>query len=291
MTRPALSATRALEFLDLMAASPKQSFTLSELARMTGIAVASCHGILNALVKHGHLSRHPEHKTYHLAPALFAIGQTVREHDPLLAGACVAAEMLANETGLEVLLTARAGAEIIALKRVARGPLPRISMRVGERAPLHPPVGVMFMAWAPQGDVEDWLGRVGDAERHAEADSHNLALLRKRGFLVVLRSQPQERMQSELAAAGRPSAIGRPQFEALMEALYGGTYQPPEIEPDALYPVSVISAPLFDAFGQVVYSLTLGGFDEAVTGERIRDLAWRLVAVCSDVMRESGIRR
>src|SRR5689334_18817876 len=70
MARPALSATRGIEILDLLAAFPTQAFTLSEIARASGINVSSCHSVLNALLVRGYLSHGASPKTYVLGPAL-----------------------------------------------------------------------------------------------------------------------------------------------------------------------------------------------------------------------------
>src|SRR5579864_5974074 len=124
-----------------MAAASTQSFTLSELAKHTGMNTSSCHSILNVLVSRGYLSRHPIQKTYRLAPALAAIGAAVRVANPMIEIATLAAKELARQTGHEVLLTARAGPQTIKLERIANSDLARVTMRIGQRSPLQPPIG------------------------------------------------------------------------------------------------------------------------------------------------------
>jgi DNA-binding IclR family transcriptional regulator len=83
MVRPALSAARGLDVIDLLCASPARSFTLSEIARGTGVNVSSCHSVLNVLVERGYLLRDPQLKTYTLGPLLFAAGQAALASQPL----------------------------------------------------------------------------------------------------------------------------------------------------------------------------------------------------------------
>jgi DNA-binding IclR family transcriptional regulator len=82
MARGGLSAKRATEIIDVLAARGTTAFSLSELAREPGINVASCHAILQGLTESGHLSRHPKHKTYSLGPALVAIGHVALGNCP-----------------------------------------------------------------------------------------------------------------------------------------------------------------------------------------------------------------
>src|SRR5437870_5662390 len=109
MARGGLSATRALEIIDYLASRGTTAFSLSELARELEINVASCHAILGALTRSGHLSRHPWHKTYTLGPALVAIGHVALRNHDLIARAEAAAAELSRDEGVEVLLSMRAG--------------------------------------------------------------------------------------------------------------------------------------------------------------------------------------
>ena len=49
MSRPALSATRSIEIIELLATFPERQFNLSDIVKATGINIASTHAILNTL--------------------------------------------------------------------------------------------------------------------------------------------------------------------------------------------------------------------------------------------------
>lgn len=292
MARPALSAARALEIIDLMAASPKLAFTLSELVKLTDTNIASIHAILGVLVEHGHLVRHPLHKTYRLAPALFAIGESVAQHDPLLGSARLAVEALWTDTGLDVLLMGRAGGDIIGLARKASNRPARIAMGVGERVPLRPPLGRVFCAWLNKAEVEAWIrrGRYDPGDGREEIDRRGLALIRERGYLVALKSPQQQALESAFAGVGRHTALGRDRVDALMAGLYAGGLQPDSIEPGEVYDVVAITAPIFDAYGKSNLALSLSGFRDGMAGAEIERLATLLVDACARVMQENDIR-
>ncbi|WP_181008305.1 IclR family transcriptional regulator [Sphingomonas montanisoli] len=294
MARPALSAARALEIIDLMAASPKQAFTMSELVQQTGTNIASMHAILAVLVQHGHLTRHPTHKTYRLAPALFAIGEAMAQHDPLLTSSRAAAGGLAEATGQEVVLTGRAGEDIICLARFASSRTPQFSMRVGERVPLRPPLGGTFCAWMSEEEIDQWLARRGPGDSSPELDVQDrasLQIVRDRGYIVVAKSPPQQALGTAFALAGRESALEPRQVDALIADLYGGgSYQIHDIVPELSYDLSAISAPIFDAHGQAIYALSLGGHRTAITGAEVENLARQVTDACAAVMRENDVR-
>ena len=55
MPRPALSADRALQVIDVLVAHPTQRFTLTELSRRTSINPASAHALLAVMLRAGYV--------------------------------------------------------------------------------------------------------------------------------------------------------------------------------------------------------------------------------------------
>jgi DNA-binding IclR family transcriptional regulator len=288
MTRPALSALRAIEIIDFMSQAPSQAFTLTELVRHTGTNVASLHAILNVLMRRGYLVRHPVHKTYRLSPALAAIGEVVAANEPVLAHARAAAEVLAKRTGLEATVLVRTGEDVICLSRSAGSAALRTSMRVGQRVTLRPPLGATYYAWAEAEDIDAWIGRGDGAEPDLARAA--LAMVRERGFLVTVRSPAQGEAWRTLSAkaAGSKAKAERDVTRALKE-LERALYQPRTIEPAATYDVDFITAPIFDHTHQANYSMTLNGFPGALTGDEIFHFAGLLTETCGDVMRDTGV--
>lgn len=291
MSRPALSALRALEIIDLMAGLPAQAFTLSEIVKLTGTNVASCHAILNVLVSRGYLLRHPVHKAYRLAPSIVAIGEAAAAHDRLLTSAREGAASIAAATGLETTLSARAGEDIIGVARFGRSPVDRPSLRVGQRVPMRPPFGALFLAWAPSDEVERWIAPDGEATPDAVRAAHEaaLALVRQRGFLVTLDSPAHTVFTHEIGGTSSIEAGQASRLSSLLAALDNGLYQPGTIAPRRAYPAKVICAPIFDAQGQVLYALNLNFPPGEVRGAALLDLAAQLLNVCASAMQASSI--
>ena len=279
MSRAALSAQRALTIIDLMAAQPEERFTLTDIVRMSGTNAASCHAILHVLMERGYLLRDPERKTYRLAPAIVAIGEAAAAHDPLLERAKRAARSQAEETGHEVLLTARAGWEIIAVAHFPGADGAPASLRVGQRAPLKAPLGGLFVAWDETGDLEQWCAPEAEPTPPSLADAHRAALsiLRERGFLLSLRTAEHgafSRLLDEEEAVS-------PRLAMLLRAMDNGLYQPTDIVLDESYRVRTLSAPIFDRYGRVLYNVGIAYPDEPTEGRSIIERAARLVEACT----------
>jgi len=290
LARPALSASRAIDVLDFFAAFPGRNFTMSEIMRATEINIASCHAILSALVERGYLERH--HRSYRLGRALIAVGRAAHDTNPLVARAQDAARELRDSLGVAVLLSTLAGNEILALTSLPdpAGRNPRL--RVGQRVPLVPPNGAHFVAWAAEDEIDAWIARSNTDEAEEIAGWRKaLALTRRRGFQVTLRSEQTPEFSSLMAKMAQGAQALEYRAEAKTIADHGWTLdQPGEIEPSAEYEVVLIAAPIFDHDGQAILSLGLGGFDGAVAGARITEMAEELVVACLRVMRaERGV--
>src|SRR6516225_4021485 len=75
------------------------------------------------------------------------------------------------------------------------------SMRVGQRMPLVPPVGSSFLAWSSETAIEAWITRMappGDS-KFVEDWRQDLALIRKRGYQVTLRTPNSANIASIMA--------------------------------------------------------------------------------------------
>jgi DNA-binding IclR family transcriptional regulator len=290
VARPALSASRSLDVIDFLAAFPGRGFTLSEIAKAADINVASCHAVLAALTERGYLSRSNNQRTYTLGPALVAVGGAALQSQTLIARAQDAAQELFAETGAPVLLSTLIGDEIVGLVSIAepagRGP----GLRVGERRPLVPPVGASFLAWSPASTIEAWIARSA-APHHdtlAEEWRHSVALTRRRGFQVTLRTREGPEIASLISdmAAGRRATEYKEGVTRLINSLDLHLEQPETIEPGEVYDVVLIAAPIFDQAGEACFNLCFGGFAAKLTGATITAYADRLVRTCVQIMRE-----
>src|SRR5262245_14251775 len=249
MARPALSAARAVAVINYLATNPNESFSLSDLADRLSINVASLHAILATLTERGYVARHPRHRTYTLGPALVAVGAVALEQHPGIEAARVAAKRLDERLGLDVAVTARAGRDLAFVARSGMRHTRGISLYVGDRLQLRPPIGSIFYAWADADTIDDWLTSVPEDERARDHDV--LAAVADRGFSATV----------EVGPAGdgvRPT-------DHLVQ-----------IDPETTYDISSIAAPVFDTHGAVVLTITFVGFPAGLKGSEVLALGAEL---------------
>ena len=283
MARPAPAATRAVQILDLLVTHPAERFNLSELVKRTGMSLGSAHAVLAVLEASGHVARHPTTKAYSLGPALVVAGVVALEHQPgIEAGRRLIVE-LAAELGAEVVLTARTLDEIIVVAR-AGAPTPHgPAIREGERIPLVPPFGAVFLAYARPADVDDWLARTPEGAAGSAARCRDaLALVRARGFAVTAASDAQ-RMLGERAFVLTDDPA-RAELHAdiaeLFAALANEEYSVVRLDEDRRFDVGIVAAPVIGSDGSVIAAISATGFPSGLPtatvfeiGHRVRDCA------------------
>lgn len=287
MRRPALAATRAMDVLNFLAAHPTESFTLTELSEHLNINQASIHAVLAALAEAGTLQRHPVHRTYGLGPAVIALGHAALERHRAIDRARDEMRRLGDELGLELLATVLVGDEMLAVARAGPHQPAPTTLQVGQRVPLVPPLGLVFLAWAEEKTVAAWIARAGLAPEDREAKRYHelLAAVRRRGYSVALRPAaraPLGEVVAGLAQAPRDPVLRR-RLHGWLTELGREDYQLADLEEGRRYDVSLVGAPVFGARGEVVTALWALGFTEplasealAATAERIRDAALRV---------------
>lgn len=267
MSRPALAATRAISVLNFLAAHPAESFTLSDLADRCDINVASTHALLGVLTDAGYLVRHPRQRTYTLGPSVVALGSAALERHSAIDLARDAARDLARQVGLEVAVTAPAGDDIVFLARAGEHQARGIAVHVGQRVPLAPPLGSVFMAWGDHERTAAWLERSTAPERFRAV----LEGVRRRGYSIALEDQARRGLGDALDhLADAPGDAGaRGSVDELVSDLGQGEYTVQDLDGARPYDVSMIAAPVFDGVGEVVLALTLLGFPAGLSAEQI----------------------
>lgn len=283
MARPAPAIDRCIAVLNHLAAHPDDQFTLSELARALDLNKATAHGMLTTLADAGYLTRDPSSKTYGLGPALIAVGNAALASTPAARLSAPHMTALSEEFDLESIASAAIGDEIVILARsgVAR-PL-GINVRPGQRLPLSPPLGTVFVAWSGTEAIDRWLSRVGPGRSRADLDRYRnaLASVRERGYSVALGGEGQQRLIEALREAGHepPDARGGEEY-ALVE-LPGSTR----------YRINHIGAPVFGPNGDVVLGMFLIGFRGQIAAEEVPRYAARLLEAAEAVTLSLGGRR
>ena len=289
MSRPALSASRSIEIIELLAAFPERQFSLSDIVKAAGINIASCHAILNALSDKGYLTRHAKHKTYCLGPSLIAAGLAAQRSQSIVGIAIEAAHKLRDELDTPVLLSTVVGEELLAVKSLPNSTGIEAGMNVGERLPLVPPIGAPFLAWSSQEEIRQWIDRRSTSlspELRATLED-DLRLTRERGYQVHLRPPETRTIGSLMAEMAKSAHIVdyKDELRKLIEEFDTDICHPVSFAPDEDYDVMLITSPIFDADGRAVYNLAIGGFARQLSGRQLLAYADRLSRTCIEIMR------
>lgn len=283
MARPAPAASRAVQILDLLVTHPTERFTLTELVRRTGMSLGSAHATLAVLEGSGHVSRNPTTRAYSLGPALVVAGVVALEHHPAIDAARHVIEPLAEQLGTEVVVSARTVDEIIFIARSGRHSAFRPGVREGERVPLVPPLGAVFLAWSEDREIQQWLERSPDPSPESLARHRSaLELARIRGFTATASSDTQRQLgERTFSLSDSPSNTDlRNDVAELFAVLATEDYPIIDLDAQRRFDVGNIAAPVFGADGEVIAAISASGFPpgldaEAVitTGTKIRDAA------------------
>jgi DNA-binding IclR family transcriptional regulator len=260
LARPAPAAAKALKIIDVLVAHRGEQFTISDLARRTGSSLGSTHAVLAVLEETGYLSRHPTRRTYGLGPTLVTAGMAALEQHPAIRAADERIPELAASLAADVVVTAATPTEIVYVAVGGPGSRYGPGFREGERVPLVPPIGLVFMAWADPNEVAAWLRRATVAP---EPDRVQLALatVRERGYALGLARDGHESLR--------------------------GNYDLASVELDHKYHLGIASAPVFDADARVLVAITASGFSPGLTGRQVIDIGERVRACATLVTKET----
>ena len=279
MARPAPAVDRTVALLEFLAAHPNEAFSLSELARRIDINKATGHAMVTALTEAGYLLRHPVDKTYSLGPALIAIGTAAGARQfEIVDYARSEMDQLSRELRVQCVASAAIGDEIVLLA-CSGDPEPLgLSVPVGQRLPLVPPLGTVFLAWESTDAIDRWLRRLGPRSGNVALAQYReaVATVRRRGYSLGLEpappSGPHRRRELRDAAV---EVVEHPHDEYILL----------ELEKAASYRLSHIAAPVFGADGRVALALTLMGFRHQLSADQVPELADRLRAAALAVTR------
>lgn len=290
MARSSPQTERLISIVDLLAADPHSGRSLAGIARHLGVDKATCLPMLQELVRVGWLVRHPARKDYRLGPALVPVGRAAAGAVDVVDAARPRLAQLADVVDAAVGTVIPSGDELVLAELVqpTSGRRGALGLRHGDRFPLRPPLGAVFVAWSATGGVEGWLDR-----RCADVDDDVrdwyrsvLAIVRQRGFAVE-QDRPE---RPEVGSAGSATELRlsrRLHTESrgrMADRVLVGS-----VEPAADYSAFSVNAPVFDRQGEVALALCVfldppiarGGADLATIGDRVRTAA-------ADVTRSIG---
>ncbi|MFJ9083397.1 IclR family transcriptional regulator [Streptomyces sp. NPDC102384] len=282
MARPAPAAAKALKIIDLLVSHRGEQFTISDIARRTGSSLGSAHAVLAVLEESGYLTRHPARRTYGLGPALVSAGTAALEQHPAIRAAIERIGPLAAELEADVVVSAGTPTEIVSVAVGGTGSRYGPGFREGERVPLVPPLGLVFMAWAPSPEVESWLERAPEA---VDRDRVELALsaVRGRGYALGLAPSVAGASVPGVGQADRGRQRDRDRDTWTWTASFDNDYDLPVVDPEREYDLGMASAPVFDADGRVTVAITASGFSPGLGGTEVVRVA-EAVKACATVV-------
>jgi DNA-binding IclR family transcriptional regulator len=286
MARRAPAVERSIAILNLLAAHPDQRYSLSEMARDLSLNKATLHAILWSLTEAGYLVRDEGSKAYALGPALIALGNSALETFPAAHAAVPEMEALTAELGLDCVASAAIRGEIVILARSgAPGPF-GIDVQPGQRVPLTPPLGTVFVAWSGPEEIDRWLASVGPSVPRGKLERYREGVreVRARGYSIGLARGEYRRLVEALRRADH-EATERPTLEEGVKGLRTDEYALIELDRAESYRLNHIGAPVFGPGGEVTLALFLIGFQDQIPAEQVPKYADRLLEACAKVTR------
>lgn len=278
MARPAPAVRRIAGIMAFLADRPDETFSLSEIARANDLSPATAHAMLMGLAEEGLLLRDPRSKKYSLGPLLVRLGSAAaaRRNDVVT----LAREQLravSTSVGRQATVTRVVGGHILIMATEGDPGPWGMSLQVGQRLPMAPPLGSVFVAWSPKPVIERWLCAVtGAPSREAlERCADALATVRRRGWAVSLNVSEAHRGLSPRMSSGDL----HPGLGELLESSYFLN----EVDDEQAYPLRQVSAPVFDANGEVTVALSITYVGESRTGRDISHDAQVLLAAADGV--------
>ncbi|MEV0714971.1 IclR family transcriptional regulator [Asanoa sp. NPDC050611] len=233
---PSPAVDRALTVLEQLVASDEE-LTLTALAKVTEIPLATCASIVYTLERRGYAVRRVVGRSHFWRPTLRLYGlasQLVRKID-LSSVARAELRALADELGMPVHIGVLDGASVVYVAKAAT------------------PGFIQF---------DTYTGKVSP---------FNLTAL-GRAIAAYLPADDLDRLMPQLAAGRGPRAraTGRRAFRALLEDVRATGYATEDEEEQA--DISCVAAPFFGADGQVAGAVGVTGFARDLDGEK-RDVA------------------
>lgn len=271
---------RVAAVLNYMADHPDHSFTMSELVRALKLSRTTCNTLISGLVKVGYVYRSSD-KTYVLGPALAAIGQVAAKHASPLLVAQPEMRALADEFDLICSAFFRERDHLVVRERVASASNLGWSSAKGARIRLRAPLGAIFFAWSSEKKVAAWLASapVPPNFEQERIIKESMTFARHYGFSFTVRSSHYENFSfSDIISE---DSLGETEFP---------TIPSPRIEKGQNYYLTTIFSPVFDANGEVIFTLSLAGFTGKIDGENIIEMGGRLRESCDRITKFTGGR-
>ncbi|MCV7007862.1 MULTISPECIES: helix-turn-helix domain-containing protein [Mycobacterium] len=269
---------RVVAIMELLASQPTRGFTLAEISRELGISRATGHAIMSTLAGRQWVVRAAT-GAYTWGPGIASLSTPAPElrHHGIL-------QSLAESIGAQVFLARRESNSIVVIDsagETASG----VHVERGLRMPLVAPFGRDYIAWSSTAAQRSWLAGMG---KPTTAMSRRMSLIlneiRERGYVIERLSREYIRVYTALRALGadgEPDAITVRLARALADLTVIDILAA-EFAEAGLHNIATISAPVFDADGVVIMSVSAAPFTE-LSGAQVADLGDKVCAAARDI--------
>jgi DNA-binding IclR family transcriptional regulator len=224
--------------------------TLTEISRRLEIPKSTTHNLLKTLLSEGYIER-VEGDAYALGTAPLVLTQNIRVNVEIRDPAAPLLRQLADYARESVYLTIRDGDCALYIYAVESPQRLLARTAVGDQAPLHcTSVGKAMLAFLPQKEVKDIVGRVGLARftektiGSLDALQEDLAKTRQRGFSID---------------------CGEHELNTLC-----------------------IGAPILDRRGRVIATCSVSGTNPDLITDRLSDLSTHVMHTAQEISRRMG---
>lgn len=283
--------SRVIDVINFLAAHPTESFTLSELAEHLALSNGSAHRVLSTLTEARYLSRHPKHKTYSLGVALVAVGQAALEKHRGIDIARREMARLTSELNAQCIATAIVDDELLFLAKEGVSQTHDGLVRVGERRPFVPPLGLGHIAWADKKTIAAYFARAQSTMSDSLRDYLKTALgtIRQRGYAIAANGDALRALHHTAThpVQRQSDDAYRSQIGELIGALSEKEIQLFNIADAGSDGFSYISVPVFSPTGSVSLELALSGMSDHLSTAEIERYAERLRATAAIVTSET----
>lgn len=279
---------RVVDVVETLAGRSDTRWTLTDLARSTGMTRATAHAVLTTLSDRGWVHRDEADKSYAVGPYLAVLGRELAAARPLEQLAHDAAAKLAAEHGHTTLVVHLVN-EAVVVTDVVPPPGVRSGIAVGNKVPFLPPFGPGFVAWAQEVEQRAWLDH---ARRINPALGDRLEavlpVVRRRGYSLERADDAARaayevlgRLQDDVFGAAVREILGRVLLDLTRVDHLGSELR------SGRHRVASIAAPVFDERGRVALNVALQPRGEFSGGE-LRALGESVVRAADGVTAATG---
>ena len=282
MPRPAPQIDRVVAIINLLSGRTEGA-TLTEMADELDESQSTMVHVLAALTTAGYLVREQSDRRYYLGPALVEPGRVAADRYQALAVAHRHMDRLSRTYGSAcyAFVRDRRWARLVHYTWDPSHPVP--PMRIGELIPMVPPLGSVFLAWAPAEHVDEWIAADPSLSTdRAKWLRTTLVRMRSLGFTVEVRSDEGigDQVLDRLQASPSPARDAE-----LRRLLSNEEYLVTKINPHTTYWATGIGAPVFGPSGGVELSITLSPFNRSLSGRELMAVG-RQVRLAADAVTE-----